>query len=111
MNRKQERFCQAVAEGVPDGEAARLAGYKGPAGTRLRKMPEVQQRLEALSSLRQETVAGQEEVLGQLTRLMRQEDLPLREQLHVLELLGKHYGLFDGRGSGGDVVRIVDDLP
>ena len=60
-------------------------------------------------------IAGEEEVLEYLTKVMRRsdEEIKFSDTFKAAELLGKHYGLFSDKDTQSNDARviIVDNIP
>ena len=122
MNRRRELFIQEYLVDLCGARAARRAGYgsKGAAGqaSRLLRDPEIRRAVDAAMEERLERVqVKQEEVLRELRGVAMAQasdengaKVKLGSKLRALELLGKHLGIFEGKGQKLKPVEIVEDV-
>lgn len=110
-NARHERFAQALAQGKTADEAYTAAGFKpnrGNAAT-LKAKQNIRSRVEELTSRAAEgVVLTKQWVLEQLAdnaaKAKAKDDFGPSNK--AIELIGKHLGMFDGKGSDDD-----DDAP
>ena len=120
MTDRQRRFVEEYLVDLNADRAARCAGYRGKsAGAGVLRNPEVRRLVDGRIQERAKRVqVRQEEVLGELKKIAMAEAsdesgaaVKMGSKLKALELLGRHLGMFEGRGGQvGQTVRIVDDL-
>lgn len=116
LTTRQKRFADSYLSDGDTEKALTAAGYRekntGAAARRLLTSPTVQAYLaERENASRAQSIAGEEEVLEYLTRVLRGENGTDRERLRAAELLGKRHGLFHEKNeTDGTAVVIVDDL-
>lgn len=110
MTERQRLFCDYYVICGDKKEAALAAGYgekcAGVYGNRLLKNPLIRQAVdEKLNKKVHRPIAGDEEVLQFLTRVLRGDEVEnVRERMKAAELLGKHLGCF------GDNPQFSDDF-
>lgn len=124
LTEKQQRFVAEYLLDLNATQAAIRAGYSQKTaysmGQRLLKKVEVQEAIRRAKQERLErTKITQDYVLEKLYEITElpasdaaDSDLKYANKLRALELLGKHLGVFDGKGKEqGDVeVRVVIDV-
>ena len=100
MTERQLKFCKCYLASQDKKEAAMAAGYTqknaAAAGGRLLRNPQVQNYLSKLKPNHSEPVAGNEEILEYLTRVLRSDDelISIRDKMRAAELFGKNLSLF-----------------
>ena len=122
MTQRQARFVQEYLVDLCGSAAARRAGYAhGSARTtawRLLRIPEVRKQVdEAMENRARRVQVEQDAVLRELQQVAfasasdeNGAAVKLGSKLRALELLGKHIGLFEGRGQSVMAVKIVEDV-
>ena len=114
MTDRQKLFCELYAEN-PDATAAALAsGYSKKSarsiGAENLTKPDI---LSYIRELQQPgynaRIAAIDEIQEFWTRVMRDEDLPLRDRLKSTELLGKSLGAFFHIRATEEVLQVEDD--
>jgi len=121
LTERQKRFADYYLETGNASRAAVMAGYSKNYAPAVKKQPAVEMYLhERLGQLDAERVAGMEEVLEYLTKVMRGEmeeegkrgEKGAAARMKAAELLGKRLGLFaDGGAQRPEPVLVVDDVP
>ena len=121
LTERQKRFVDYYLETGNASRAAVMAGYSKNYAPAVKKQPAVEMHLrERLGQLDSERVAGIEEVLEYLTKVLRGEagedggrgEKGASARMKAAELLGKRLGLFaDGGAQRPERVLVVDDVP
>ena len=123
MTPKQARFAREYLLDLCGAAAARRAGYshRGArnAAYRLLRIPEVRIAIDEQEKQRaMRTQLRSDQVIGELKAVAFSEGsdesgaaVKLASKLRALELLGKHLGLFEGKGSKpASPVQIIEDV-
>lgn len=126
LTEKQKKFCEYYIQNLNATEAAIKAGYAAKTayaiGAENLRKPQIQKYLdEIMGELRSERIAGADEVLEYLTKVMRGEvkdqngkNASIQDRNRAAELLGKRHKLFvDKKEITGipDAVTIINDIP
>ena len=122
MNLRQEVFVREYLVDLCGAKAARRAGYSSKGANnqafRLLRDPEVKRAVEAALEERLKRIeVKQDEVIRELKAVAMASAsdengaaVKLGSKLRALELLGKHLGLFEGKGRNVEPVRILEDV-
>ena len=123
MTRKQEVFVQEYLVDLNAAAAARRAGFApkhaSSYGAKLMGRPEIRAEVAAAMERRaKQTQRRAAQVLEELAGIAFAEasdesgaKLKVAGKLRALELLGKHWGLFEGAAAGpAEQVTIVEDV-
>lgn len=124
LNERQKRFIAEYLIDLNATQAAVRAGYSQKTaysmGQRLLKKVEIQDEIQKAMRQRQErTEINQDYVIEKLKEIaemsasdMAISDLKYANKIRVLELLGKHLGMFDGKANepedNGKAMVIID---
>ncbi len=108
LTKKQERFCEEYLIDLNATQAYVRAGYSGSNNTarvessKLLTKPNIQKRIAELQEKQsQRTNISADNVISELQKIAFTEtEISGREKLKALELLGKHFGMFDKSDSG-----------
>ncbi len=115
LTEKQKRFVAEYLVDLNATQAAIRAGYSektaGSVGNENLKKPEIREALQkAIKDRESRTEITQDQVLGELRKVAfakaadyTDATLKYSNKLRALELLGKHLGLFDGKGGQSGV--------
>lgn len=116
---KQQAFVREYLVDFNATGAAKRAGYKHPdIGRRIINSPRVSAVIQqARQECQERLILDQMYVINKLREIAEtpasdgpDSELRVSNKLKALELLGKHLGAFDGKQSGSEEVRIIDDL-
>lgn len=116
LTARQKQFADSYLASGDAIAALQAAGYReknaAAAARRLLAAPTVQMYLaQHEQGAKNGRIAGEDEVLEYLTRVLRGENGTDRERLRAAELLGKRHGLFREKDvTDGASVLVVDDL-
>ena len=105
LTEKQKRFCEEYLIDLNATQAAFRAGYSRKTaysiGDENLKKPEIKEYLKQIMQERSErTGVDADMVINELRRIaMTETEITGKEKLKALELLGKHIGIFDGKGE------------
>lgn len=118
MTHRQERFIHEYMVDRNGQAAARRAGYKEGYASKLLGVPQIRQ---AIAERTQQEAAQcslrREQVLEGLCQVAFAEasdatgsEVKVAGKLKALELLGRHLGLFEGRGERIEPATVVEDV-
>lgn len=110
MTDRQEKFAREYLVDCNIAAAARRAGYSERYGRKLAALPQVRAFIDGEKQREaQKYSLRREQVLQGLCELAFSQDGG-SSRLKALELLGRHLGLFEGRGERIEPVTVVEDI-
>lgn len=117
MTDKQKLFCDNYLINFNATKSAISAGYSEKTaysiGEENLKKPEIKQYIaDRMKEKTDKLIASQNEILENLTGMVRNKDTRDTDKLRAIELLMKYYDMLNGeKQDNTKTVRIINDIP
>lgn len=117
MTRKQQLFCDYYLIDLNATKAAIKSGYSEKTamktGSENLQKPEIRDYIDQrLKSKTDKLIASQDEILGELTNIVRCKTSKDSDKIKACELLGKYYNVWHGEKTDlRGTVNIINDIP